>query len=198
VPWCFLVADLPLIATETLIAQQYWLTPTITFFAIPFSPSISTFACTIENLTYDESEANNVRQLIKSTIRNCDEAVMHVNQDNTDPAALNAIINSTHVAPLKLGIPAKLGKGTKLVWNVYIDPPSKTPNRHRNWKKILKSLTFFTPLNGVGVAQTQLAGCTGCKSTDHPRGTVCAPSPMLQEPSTTTYLPPKSQPPSKT
>jgi hypothetical protein len=129
-PWCFLVTNLTPTAMKTLIKQRYWSSSMITFFAVPFSPPISSYIYTIENLTYDESEAHNVLQLVKTTIRNSEQAAAHVKQENTDPDALHAIIQSTRVSPLRFGVPAKIGGGTKLVWNIYIDPPSQSPAKH--------------------------------------------------------------------
>jgi hypothetical protein len=146
-PWCFLVTNLPQLALDTLLEKQCWSSPSITFFAIPFSPPAFSYVCTIENLTFDELEARDVLQLVKTTIQGSERVATHIAEDNPDPGALHATVQSTRIAPLRLGLPRKLGGGHKLVWNMYINPPSQTPTRQRDWRKTISSLTFLTAIS---------------------------------------------------
>jgi hypothetical protein len=59
------------------------------------------------------------------------------------------------------------GGGTKLVWNLYITPPSTIPIRNREWQGIISSLTFLTALSGAGVARKSGMACSRCKSINH-------------------------------
>jgi hypothetical protein len=169
-PWCFLVTKLSVEAVEILINQQYWSTPTTTFIAIPFTPRISPYVVTIENFTFTDSEAEEVLDVVKQTINECEQAKEHVASCDPDPHAFQHTLNTTQVKQLRLGIPNRAGGGTKLVWNVYINPPSQDPPKQREWRKILSSLTFLTALNGAGVALPSTMDCSGCKSIDHPAG----------------------------
>lgn len=57
-PWVYLVAQLTNEAAEQLLSQTCWSTPSITFFAIPFTPPISDYIFTIENLTFCEQDTD--------------------------------------------------------------------------------------------------------------------------------------------
>jgi hypothetical protein len=169
-PWCYLVTKLPAEAMKTLIDRQCWSTPAITFFAIPFTPPITPYACTIENLTFVETDAGEALQTIKETIHDSESARDQVALHDPEPNLFQQILDTTCVKPLRLGIPNRGGGGTKLVWNVYINPPSQDPHKQREWRRILSSLTFLTALNGAGVAHSSTMHCLGCKSIDHPAG----------------------------
>jgi hypothetical protein len=175
-PWCFLVTKLPPEAAKTLLSQQYWATPTITFFAIPYAPPPSPYVCTIENLTYVEPNGAEALRTIKDTIRDSVQAEELITRGNPDPTAFHKAIHSIRVRSLQLGIPARAGGGTKLVWNVYIDPPFSEPSKQREWRAVVSSLKFLTALNGAGVAQPSTMHCLGCKSIDHPAGLCPVPA----------------------
>jgi hypothetical protein len=166
-PWCFLVANIPKPAADELLRRQCISTPSVTFFAIPFAPATSTFICTIENLTYAESEIDQVWKLVVDNISKDERAKACIALENPHPEALRTIIDSIYLKPLKL---AMSGGGFKLVWNIYATPPSQTPNNNRAWRRIISSMTFITALNGAGAARKASMTCNGCKSIDHPTG----------------------------
>jgi hypothetical protein len=158
-PWCFVVTDLPSFVVDKLIQQQFWPTPSIVFFAIPFAPPAYEYICAIENFTFK------------------------------DLSAFADTIGSITVKPLNLSV---TGGGTKLLWNVYTTPPSKVMSKNQEWRRIVRSLPFLTPLNGVGVVLSQPMSCVGCKSIDHPRG-LC-PFPQISD-WATKIPPPNLNPP---
>jgi hypothetical protein len=165
-PWCFLVTRISPIAAEQLILQQYWSTPSITFFAIPYAPPVSRHLCSIENLIFQEAEADEVTALIKTTIQNNERARAFIHTSDPLPNALQRITDSIDVKALQMH---EKGGEPKLVWNIYINSPTNSLIAHREWLQIAQSLRFVTALNGVGTP-FQIQGCVGCKSTDHPTG----------------------------
>jgi hypothetical protein len=84
-PWCFLVANIPLLAAEALLKKQCWSTPSISFFAIPFAPRPSPYICTIANLTFPESKASQVLNLIKNTVLASKKVEACISLDDPDP-----------------------------------------------------------------------------------------------------------------
>jgi hypothetical protein len=178
-PWCFIVTDLPSNVANRLIQRQFWPTPTITFFAIPYSPPPFEYVCTIENLTFKEEAATKVAQVIRATLQQSDQARTSVTRDNPTQNAFDAMLNSLTVKPLHVSRANNLGGGTKLLWNVYAPPPSTAAAKNREWRRIMASLRFLTALNGVGVTSSQPINCSGCKSIDHPRG-LC-PFPQMND-----------------
>jgi hypothetical protein len=110
-------------------------------FAIAFTPLAFPYICTIENLTFEELEAHDVLQLVKTTVLNCERVATHITQDDPNPDTPHMTIQSTRIAPLRLGLPERLSGGHKLIWNIYINPPSQTPSRQREWRRIISSLT---------------------------------------------------------
>src|SRR5436190_7028808 len=165
-PWLFLVTGITEKVAIELVTKQCWSTPAITFFAIPYAPLTSTFLCTIENLTFLDTEQDQVTKLVRATIQQNSRARDHI-AFSSSPDALSAVLDSIDVQPLKMAI---AGGGTKLVWNVYGQPPSPIPSRNREWKRIIGTLTFITALNGAGAPRQIGFACSGCKSTDHPSG----------------------------
>jgi hypothetical protein len=165
-PWCFLVTKIPSEAAEKLILQQHWSTPSITFFAIPFTPPVSRHLCSIENLIFQEVEADEVATLIRTTIHNNERARAFIHSSDPLPNALKRITDSIEVRALQMH---EKGGEPKMIWNIYANSPTNSLTAHREWLQIAQSLRFVTALNGVGTP-FQLQGCVGCKSTDHPTG----------------------------
>jgi hypothetical protein len=182
--WVFLTTNLPVEAMDTLLRQQYWTTPSITFIVIPFAPLISMYICMIENLTYVESDTEAVLDLVKTTI----DKHQQVAWLNTELNTYHDILQSMHIKPLRIGVPARLKGGMKLVWNLYADPPSQSPSDQREWRNVISSLTFLTALYRAGVTRSIEMSCTGCKSIDHPRG-LCPTPPILGLSTTSTTTP---------
>ena len=56
------------------------------------------------------------------------------------------------------------------VYNVYIFPPTRDPERLLRWRKWIAKQTFFTENYGVGVKHDFSFNCIHCKSIDHPAG----------------------------
>jgi hypothetical protein len=161
-PWCFLVTGLPPTAATTLIYNQIWSTPVITFFAILFTPRPSDYICTIANLTFPESKANEVLHLIKTTVLNSKQAKICIAFDNPDPNALRYTTDSMYIHPLRIALPGSTGGGHRTIWNLYSDPPSLSLRRHQEWRQTISSLKFLTALNRVGTAEPPTS-CFGCK-----------------------------------
>jgi hypothetical protein len=110
------ITNLPLATTETLLTEQYWFTPSITFITIPYAPQNSTYICSIENLTYLEPDSKAILEpdskaileLIKMTINEREQVANLVAWINTEHNAYRSTLQSMHIKPLRLGIPAKL------------------------------------------------------------------------------------------
>ena len=164
--WCFLVTSVSSEARAKLIHGQFWSTPTVTFFAIPFAPQISRHLGAIENLTFSADDQAEVQKLIRDTILASPPVGAHIHSHNQDPDALWKLTNSIDVKPLPM---LEKGGAPKLVWNVYADPPSSNLSSHEDWRRTFLEMKFVTALHGVGKPKC-LSGCTGCKSTDHPTG----------------------------
>ena len=56
------------------------------------------------------------------------------------------------------------------VYNVYIFPPTKSPESLSRWRKWISKQTFFAGIYGVGVKHDFGFNCIHCKSIDHPAG----------------------------
>jgi hypothetical protein len=169
-PWCYLVTGLPAATAEQLIGQLFWTTPSIIFFAIPYAPPAYDFICTIENFTFHEDKTHKALKVVMSSILTNQQARACVLRDNPNPNAFTDTIGTVKVKQICIAIPGNSGGGTKLLWNIYAAPPSQTAAKNNEWRRIVSTSTFFTPLNGVGVIHSQPFSCYGCKSIDHPRG----------------------------
>jgi hypothetical protein len=169
-PYVFLVAKLSQTAADLLINKQCWSLPSITFFAIPFSPPAYPFICNIDHLLYDESESAEVLKLVINTITNSGAARACISRYNGNPNAFDLILKSMRIEPLRIGLPTLEGGGTRLTWNLYATPPSQNAKRNGEWRRTVASLTFVTALHGAGTANRPLGPCSGCRSLDHPRG----------------------------
>ena len=164
-PWCFLVTTSNEVRAK-LIQRQFWSTPAVTFFAIPFAPRISKHLGAVENMTFEVEDREKVHKLVTDTILASAPAAAHVRNHSTDPLALKKVVESVAVEPLPM---LEKGGAQKLVWNVYTDPPSQSLTAHEEWRRIFLEMKFVTALHGVGRPK-RLPGCVGCKSTDHPTG----------------------------
>jgi hypothetical protein len=169
-PYIFLVAKLTQDAADLLVDKQCWSLPSITFFAIPFSPPAYPFICNIDHLLYNESDAAKVLQLVMDTIRSNGAARACITHYNTNPNAFELTLNSLRIEPLRIGLLTLEGGGTRLTWNLYATPPSQNAKRNAEWRRTVTALTFVTALHGAGTASRSLRPCSGCRSLDHPRG----------------------------
>jgi hypothetical protein len=88
---------------NTLINKQFWSTPNLTFFAIPFTPPTSPFICALDNLTYPESQHAEVQLMAKTAIWENPQArdhvvALHPHNEN----AFYKVINSLEVIALPM------------------------------------------------------------------------------------------------
>jgi hypothetical protein len=157
--------------------KECWSLPTITFFAIEYSPPAYPFICNLKNLHYVEEDKPKVLKLIRDTIRGNAQARACIVRYNTNPDAFDQTINSLYIEPLLVGRAASDGGGTRLTWNIYATPPSQNAKRNNEWRRVVSSLIFVTTFHGAGQANKALGPCSGCRSLDHPCG-LC-PFPLM-------------------
>lgn len=60
------------------------------------------------------------------------------------------------------------GKGHP-AWNLYIEPPTTSPEGLREWKRLIRSFDFVTTANSAGSTYRNFR-CTVCRSENHPGG----------------------------
>ena len=56
------------------------------------------------------------------------------------------------------------------VYNVYIHPPTATPDLLKRWREFIQAQKFYADVNGVGIQYQHTWSCLHCKSFDHPSG----------------------------
>jgi hypothetical protein len=166
-PLCYLITQITEAMADTLLRKQFWTTPTLSFFVIPFAPSPSRFACALDNLTYTETHHQEVQRMAKEAIWENPQARAHVESLTTTENAFLSIVHSLEAAALPMLV--KGGERKKIVWNLYIDPPSEDPDLHSEWIKIISETSFATTLYGIAKTRSH-PRCVGCKSIDHPTG----------------------------
>ena len=76
------------------------------------------------------------------------------------------VLNSISATPLAMTHP--VSKAMRLVWRIYMDPPSLLTKVHTEWIKLLNGLKFES-IYGQGIP-INLRQCAHCKSGDHPSG----------------------------
>jgi hypothetical protein len=153
-----------------------WSTPSATFFAIPFEPPVSDYICALENLTFPDSEQVKVVDLVCATIRASVRVRDYINEIVESPNSIESVLCTVRATPMRMAV---TGGSTKLMWNIYATPPSPIPSRHREWRRLVMTLTFRTALNGAGAPRKLEGRCNGCKSLDHPTGK--CPFPLLSD-----------------
>jgi hypothetical protein len=176
-PFVFLVANITQTAADALVVKECWSLPSLTFFAIAYSPPAYPFICNLKNLHYVEEDKPKVLKLIQDMVRDNTQARACIACYNTNPEAFEQIIDSLQIEPLLVSLPASDGGRTRLTWNVYATPPSQNAKRNNEWRRVVSSLTFVMTFHGASQANKTLRPCSGCRSLDHPRG-LC-PFPLM-------------------
>lgn len=172
-PWHFLISGIPPEAIERLIRLQVCSSPEVSCFFVPFEQQLPTYALTLENFSFPDSESTNreIANIVKETIRSNPDALHYIHENIPSPDAEAALrtIESTRVSSLTLAH-SKTKKET--VWNVYFQsPPNFTLKQYFDWTNILRSFFYVSEDYGYGTArQDAQFMCVGCKSFDHPTG----------------------------
>lgn len=172
-PWHFLISGIPPEAIERLIRLRVCSSAEISCFFVPFEQPLPTYAFTLENFSFPDSENTNkeIGEIVKDTIRS-NPAVMQFIHDNIplpDAEAALRTIESVRVSSLCLAL-SKSAKET--VWNVYFDsPPAFTLKQYFDWTNLMRTFFYISEDYGYGTArQDAQFVCMGCKSFDHPTG----------------------------
>jgi hypothetical protein len=183
-PWLYIVAHLSEPRAMLLTAQQVWITPTISFIAIPYLPNVSTFAFSLQNFTFPNNELGRqeVQAIVAYTIsasKKIDNFI-RITRDAAPPALTPSqvkerIIDSIQVVGLDYANPGNTGTFTT-IWNVYLSSPTNNPTYHEEWISILLENEYTGEFEGQGIPYLPLP-CSVCKSNDHTTG-VC-PFPQL-------------------
>ncbi|KAG1882492.1 hypothetical protein F4604DRAFT_1921682 [Suillus subluteus] len=172
-PWHFLVSDIPPEVIERLICLQVCSSPEISCFFIPFKQPLPTYAFTLENFSFPDSESTNkvITEIIKDTIHSNPEILQFIHDNIPFPNAEAALrtVKSVKVSSLILAH-SKTVKET--VWNIYFEsPPAFTLKQYFNWTNLLQTFFYISEDYGYGIAcQDAQFTCVGCKSFDHPTG----------------------------
>jgi hypothetical protein len=167
-PICYLTTGITEATANILLNKQFWSTPNLTFFAIPFTPPTSTFICALDNLKYPEAKHEEVEFMAKTAIWENLQARDHVEAlDPSNDKAFPNVVNS--LIAITLPMLVKGGERKKIVWNIYLNPPSDNPDLHSVWSKIITETTFTTALYRITKPRPH-PHCVGCKSLDHPTG----------------------------
>ncbi|KAG2102793.1 uncharacterized protein F5147DRAFT_776143 [Suillus discolor] len=92
-PWHFLISRIPPEAIKHLVRLQVCSSPEISCFFIPFEQSLPTYAFTLENFSFPDSEATNkeIMEIVKDTIRANPEVLQYIH-DNIPVADAKAAI----------------------------------------------------------------------------------------------------------
>jgi hypothetical protein len=172
-PWHFLISGIPPEAIERLVCLQVCSSPEISCFFIPFEQPLPTYALTLENFSFPNSDATNkaIAEIVKDTIRSNPDILQYIHENIPFPDAEAALrtIESVRVSSLNLAH-SKTMKET--VWNVYFEsPPNFTLKQYFDWTNLLHTFFYISEDYGYGTAcQDDQFMCVGCKSFDHPTG----------------------------
>lgn len=172
-PWHFLISGVPPEAIERLVRQQVCSSPEISCFFVPFEQPLPTYALTLENFSFPDSDTTNrtIAEIVKETIRSNPDVLQFIHDNIPIPDAEAAIrtIESVRVSSLNIAH-SKSNKET--VWNVYFDsPPNFSLKQYFDWTSLLRDFFYISEDYGYGTArQDAQFTCVGCKSFDHPTG----------------------------
>lgn len=151
-----------------------WSTTRGSFFAHTTLAATPTYIMTHEGLTddpnnpLDEEELASIlrgerfRQVTRALFEKLDPEMSEPDLDDRVTAALEKI----RVEILDFG-PKPPSNKSKIVVNVYCDPPTTNTREWEMWRTNMAKLQLRTPTNGVGNTRRQTR-CTGCYGADHP------------------------------
>ncbi|KAG2097015.1 uncharacterized protein F5147DRAFT_816933 [Suillus discolor] len=123
-PWHFLISGIPPEAIERLLRLQVCSSPEVSCFFVPFEQPLPTYAFTLENFSFPDSESTNkvIAEIVKDTIRSNPDVLhfIHKNIPSPDAEAALHTIESVRVTSLTL---AHFKSVKETVWNIYFDSP---------------------------------------------------------------------------
>ncbi|KAI0357401.1 hypothetical protein OH77DRAFT_1384975, partial [Trametes cingulata] len=164
-PRTWIVLRLAPRSVRVLVEQVVWSTARITFFAYTREPTIPRYLFTIGGYTRDRDRDifNAVWNVFTS--QDVRAGILDLVQSNPSFAnvrpedATNAVIGSLVVRVDTL-------RNGGLIAAIYVDSPTASPQRWREWRNELASFPFPTTYNLTGFSRT-LAPCAGCHAHDH-------------------------------
>lgn len=176
-PWLYIAAT-PLEVAQELTRRSMWLTPEVTFFAIPFAPEISTYTFTMANMRVaaNEEGCRKITELVSRTMKASQQLLdliaKQLPQDEEDFEAITLAEVLYHHAKLISATPLTIAHpknaGDEVLWNIYISPLSQNILTNNEWVMAIKRLRFYIPYMSVGTVRS--FKCARCKSVDHPMG----------------------------
>ncbi|KAG1762673.1 hypothetical protein EV702DRAFT_935588, partial [Suillus placidus] len=172
-PWHYLISGIPPEAIERLLHLQVCSSADISCFFVPFEQPLPTYAFTLENFSFPDSDSTNqeIAAIVKNTIRSNPDVMqfIHDNIPTPDAEAALCTLNSIRVSSLILAL-SKSVKET--VWNVYFDsPPAFTLKQYFDWTNFMRTFFYISEDYGYSTArQDAQFECLGCKSFNHPTG----------------------------
>ncbi|KAF8636174.1 hypothetical protein AX17_003734 [Amanita inopinata Kibby_2008] len=174
----YLIAGLTDRQKDILLSRRVWSTKTISFFAIPFKPPVSSYALTlagiflnpphehVNTVAADVRETLSASRRVRYFIEGCND-----NIDNAIEDKFSFILDSISVRGQWL----YLNKQLSAIFFVYIHPPTKLSSYHRRWLAMLRRIRYVTSF-GIGEHVMNEWKCNVCKGFDHPTGLCRYPS----------------------
>ncbi|KAG1764440.1 hypothetical protein EDD22DRAFT_1019024, partial [Suillus occidentalis] len=172
-PWHFLISGIPPEALERLLRLRVCSSAEVSCFFVPFEQPLPTYAFTLENFSFPDSEATNreIAEIVKETIRSNPDVLQYIHDNIPHPDAEAALrtLKSVRVSSLSLALSRSV---KETVWNIYFDsPPALTLKQYFDWTNLLRTLFYISEDYGYGTARQDAQFiCMGCKSFDHPTG----------------------------
>jgi len=176
-PEFYLLADLPkdgasLLCQARVITHFPW-----AFRIIPFDAPIPAYVMTLDGITAHPCENGDVAEgiaqaaILSPEVKNF--LIRLCPQNTSFDEYRTQIFRSLRVVPVEVGTPGRSagpGKpGMRLVWKVYINPPSNNIDRHNEWLAILNRIKLNTLLANK-LTRHEFKPCSYCRGTDHPIG----------------------------
>jgi hypothetical protein len=90
--------------------------------------------------------------------------------DPFNECAFYNIVDSLEAIALPMLV--KGGERKKIVWNLYIDPPSENPDLHNEWSSIITDTSFTTALYGIAKPRCRTADAVANIIKLKPHGTL--------------------------
>lgn len=173
--WC--IQGLSPQAVLLLTERRVWSTPIITMMAYRRALHFPRFLMTVQGFAHNTN--NDVENTVRATIMSEQFLVYTTQLVQLNPLfrSLNArdfatsLLQNAEVRVLSL-------QNSNIIANIFIDSPTNSIERWREWRDVLSRLPFSSPINTTGWAK-RLSPCRGCHGADHP--THMCPFPELQE-----------------
>ena len=157
-----------------LKTRKCWPTPAVTLFVTALVPDVTDFAICLSGFPLERSEASDLivtraaREAVRNDVHLC--AFITNNYDNLARIPPDQYINYV-VGSIVVRSHAVVENNISItVFNLYITPPTRIPDRLKDWIQGLKRLRYAC-FRGTGVSR-QVFYCDLCKGRDHPT-TIC-------------------------